>query len=135
MVAPRKETLVPTVLEKEATPCMEGSNKRRDKAVSRPRSMRDLSRVKAQSRDEPFLVQEIVDLPKLSGEGPLEARWATLTPVVLLGAPLWFGGRVLEPLEPQSHNPSYWAGRLGFERGVLEELESPSCHTFIGQVG
>ncbi|RWV91303.1 hypothetical protein GW17_00046417 [Ensete ventricosum] len=74
MVAPRKETLVPTVLEKEATPCMEGSNKRRDKAVSRPRSMRDLSRVKAQSRDEPFLVQEIVDLPKLSGEGPLEAR-------------------------------------------------------------
>ncbi|RZS15277.1 hypothetical protein BHM03_00047089 [Ensete ventricosum] len=58
----------------------EGSNRWRDKAVSRPRSMRDLCRVRAHSQNEPFLTQEIADLPEVSGEGPLEVRWAMLTP-------------------------------------------------------
>ncbi|RWW67070.1 hypothetical protein BHE74_00025511 [Ensete ventricosum] len=58
----------------------EGSNRWRDKAVSQPRSMRDLCRVRAHSQNEPFLTQEIADLPEVSGEGPLEVRWAMLTP-------------------------------------------------------
>ncbi|RRT68242.1 hypothetical protein B296_00035753 [Ensete ventricosum] len=58
----------------------EGSNRWRDKAVSRPRSIRDLCRVKAHSQNEPFLTREITDLPEMYGEGPLEVRWAMLTP-------------------------------------------------------
>ncbi|RZS13296.1 hypothetical protein BHM03_00044863 [Ensete ventricosum] len=67
MTAPRKETPALTVREKEAAPHGEGSSRRRDKAMSWPRSMRDLCMVRAHSRDEPFLAQEIVDLPELSG--------------------------------------------------------------------
>ncbi|RRT38118.1 hypothetical protein B296_00056478 [Ensete ventricosum] len=44
------------------------------------RSMRDLYCVWAQSWDKSFLTQEMADLPELSGEGSLEAWWASLTP-------------------------------------------------------
>ncbi|RWW70344.1 hypothetical protein BHE74_00021975 [Ensete ventricosum] len=40
----------------------------------------DLCRVRVHSQNEPYLAQEIADLPKTSREGLLEARWATLTP-------------------------------------------------------
>ncbi|RWW12854.1 hypothetical protein GW17_00023466, partial [Ensete ventricosum] len=43
-------------------------------------SIRDLCRVRARSQNEPFLAQEMEDLPELSGEGSLEAQWAMLTP-------------------------------------------------------
>ncbi|RWV90463.1 hypothetical protein GW17_00047328 [Ensete ventricosum] len=79
---PRKDAL-PAAAPKMATPTeaprWEGSSRWRDKAVSRPRSIRDLYRVRARSQNEPFLAQEMADLPKMSGDGPLEARWATLT--------------------------------------------------------
>ncbi|RWW69627.1 hypothetical protein BHE74_00022769 [Ensete ventricosum] len=79
---PRKDAL-PAAAPKMATPTeaprWEGSSRWRDKAVSRPWSIRDLYRVRARSQNEPFLAQEMADLPKMSGDGPLEARWATLT--------------------------------------------------------
>ncbi|RRT75031.1 hypothetical protein B296_00030129 [Ensete ventricosum] len=68
------------VPNKEAAPHGEGRSKHRDKATSRPQSIRDLYRVRARSRDEPFLAQEIVNLLEQSREGSLEALWATLTP-------------------------------------------------------
>lgn len=70
-VAPRKEA--PSKASRG-----EGSNKPQD--ISRPRSMRDLCKVKARLKDEPFYALEIADLPTSSREGPLEARWASLTP-------------------------------------------------------
>ncbi|RWW69348.1 hypothetical protein BHE74_00023062 [Ensete ventricosum] len=57
----------------------EGSSRWRDKIVSWPRSMRDLCRVRARSKDEPFLAQEMIDLPAMFGDDLLEARWAILT--------------------------------------------------------
>ncbi|RZR74915.1 hypothetical protein BHM03_00046141 [Ensete ventricosum] len=57
----------------------EGSNCHRDKAMSRPRSMRDLCKVKAHSKDEPFLAQEMANLPIMFSDGPPEAHWAMLT--------------------------------------------------------
>ncbi|RRT77366.1 hypothetical protein B296_00009537 [Ensete ventricosum] len=42
--------------------------------------MRDLCRVKAKVPDEPYMAQEIVELPKVVDDSPLKARWATLTP-------------------------------------------------------
>ncbi|RWW83913.1 hypothetical protein BHE74_00007558 [Ensete ventricosum] len=42
--------------------------------------MRDLCRVKAKVPDEPYMAQEIVELPKVVDDSPLKARWASLTP-------------------------------------------------------
>ncbi|RWW06401.1 hypothetical protein GW17_00030271 [Ensete ventricosum] len=52
----------------------------RDVDNSPPLLSKDKVERVARSRDEPFLAQEMADLPESSGEGPLEARWATLTP-------------------------------------------------------
>ncbi|RWW10083.1 hypothetical protein GW17_00026393 [Ensete ventricosum] len=45
----------------------EGSSRQKDKAMSRPRSMRDLCRVRVRSQNESFLAREMVDLSELSG--------------------------------------------------------------------
>ncbi|RRT72801.1 hypothetical protein B296_00034118 [Ensete ventricosum] len=81
-IALRKETPAVAAPKKVAppeAPCREGSSRYWDKAVSLPQSICDLYCVWARSRDEPFFAQEMVDLPRLSGEGPLEAWWASLT--------------------------------------------------------
>ncbi|RZS16230.1 hypothetical protein BHM03_00048191 [Ensete ventricosum] len=52
----------------------------KDKGVARPRSIRDLCRVKAWVPDEPYMAREIVELPELVGDSPLKVRWASLAP-------------------------------------------------------
>ncbi|RWV82763.1 hypothetical protein GW17_00055707, partial [Ensete ventricosum] len=81
--APRKDgplVIAPRKATPQEAPREEENSKWRDKAVSRPWSTRDLYGVRAHSQSKPFLAQEIADLPKMFGEGPLEACWATLTP-------------------------------------------------------
>ncbi|RWV77161.1 hypothetical protein BHE74_00001927 [Ensete ventricosum] len=86
MIAPHKEApiiTIPKMVPPREAPCIKGSSRRRDMAVSRPWSMCDLCRVRARLWDKPFLSQEMANLPKLLGEGSLEAQWATLTPYLI----------------------------------------------------
>ncbi|RWV96009.1 hypothetical protein BHE74_00011370 [Ensete ventricosum] len=57
----------------------EKSSRQRDKVVSYPRSIRDLYQVWARSKDVPFYALEVAYLPVSSGDGLLEAQWASLT--------------------------------------------------------
>ncbi|RZS28710.1 hypothetical protein BHM03_00062347 [Ensete ventricosum] len=75
MITNRKETHVVVAPRKAAppkVPCGEGRSRHWDKAMSLPQSMCDLCHVWAHSRDEPFLAQEMADLPELLEEGSFE---------------------------------------------------------------
>ncbi|RRT54460.1 hypothetical protein B296_00042633 [Ensete ventricosum] len=76
------DSLVPASKPKPASEVLrgEGSSRKKDKGVARPRSIRDLCRVKAWVPDEPYMAREIVELLELVGDSPLKVRWASLTP-------------------------------------------------------
>ncbi|RZR86747.1 hypothetical protein BHM03_00014002 [Ensete ventricosum] len=67
-----------------------------------PNCSRDGGRsvVKAWSRDEPFLAEEIANLPELSGESSHEGHWATLIAKsqVWRGTPSWRSRKISMPL-------------------------------------
>ncbi|RRT72057.1 hypothetical protein B296_00005137 [Ensete ventricosum] len=67
-------------LKPKLKPALSEGSSQKEKGVAHLWSMRDLYQVKAQAPDKPYMAREIVGLPKLPGDSPLKARWASLTP-------------------------------------------------------
>ncbi|RWW20566.1 hypothetical protein GW17_00015324 [Ensete ventricosum] len=102
----------------------EGSNRKKEKWVARPRSMRDLCRVKARVPNEPYMAQEIAKLPESDEDGPLKAKWASLTP----RHKVWVDGADAQLDEVQRREAKAFEKVKAMEKGLQGLQEGTSDH-------